>query len=450
MRRFGGRSWAGPLAAALLATAVPARAWDDVGHRVVAAIAWENLSPEGRERAVKLLLAAPADADLASLLPQDGRPPAERQRELFLKAATWPDIVRDQKPPHAERFAKYHHGPWHYIAWYWEPAAGAPRDRPDLPPDRENVVERLEIFDTSLADASRPAADRGVELAWVLHLIGDIHQPLHAASRVTATEPHGDHGGNDFKLKADGSQTLHWFWDSILTTARPRPAAEADAAYVDRLATDLAHRFPKEGLAGRLQSGQFEAWAKAGYETTKARVYPSSLKRGKAPDAAYRKLALGIAEPAIALAGYRLADTLMQIFAAAGPELTDDERQISQLEREWIAALVTGNGEWLAQHLSESSIHVTADGAVLTKDQLVAAVTAGDRRMSLVVPRETRIKTYGHTAIATALTEGQGTAPGADGKPAPTQGAQRGTHVWVRYADVWQMVASQATPVVGP
>jgi hypothetical protein len=438
---------AGAVAAAALAClAPPARAWDDVGHRVVAAIAWENLSPASRERAVQLLLAAPADADLASLLPQDGRPLPARQRELFLKAATWPDIVRDQTVP--ARAAKYHHPTWHYIGWYWEPSPGRPRDRTDLPPDPQNAVERLEVLDPSLADGSRAAAERALDLVWILHLIGDIHQPLHAASRVTSLEPQGDHGGNDFKLRPDRTDNLHSFWDGILNRARPRGASEADAAYIDRLAADIAARFPRAGLEERLLPGQFEAWARAGYDTVKARTYPSSLKREKTPDAAYRQTALSIAEPAIALAGYRLARTIEDTFAQAGPEMTADEREITRLEREYIAAFVIGNGAWLEQNLAEESIHVTAEGAALTKDQLIAAVTSGARRMSVVLPSEARVKVYGGTAVVSGRATIQGTMPGPDGQAAANVGDRRALHVWVRYGSVWQLVATEVTPVV--
>lgn len=423
-----------------------ARAWDDVGHRVVAAIAWENLTPESRARAVALLSAAPADADLANLLPQDGRPLEARQRELFLKAATWPDIVRDQAVP--ARFAKYHKGPWHYIGWYWEPTPGTPRDRIDIPADPENVVERLEVFDPVLSDELRAPSERGVELAWVLHLVGDLHQPLHAASRVTSTEPRGDHGGNDFKLDAAGKESLHWFWDSILTKARPRGASESDAAYVDRLAADIARRFPKPD-EGTLMSAQYERWTRGSNQTVKTRVYPQSLKRKQPPSSSYRQMALGVSEPAIALAGYRLADTIERIFANAGPALSADEREVARLLREWVAAFITGNGAWLAANLAENSLHTTGDGAALTKEQLIASVTSGGRRMNMVVPDDVRIRVYGDTAVATAHARVQGTAPGPGGTAVQVAGEQRGIQVWVRTGGAWKLVASQVTPVAG-
>src|SRR5688500_2156694 len=80
-----------------VATALPARpahAWDEMGHRVVARIAADHMTPLARESAVALLMSAPADAGIRELLPSDGRPLAERQRDLFVNAAYWADIIR--------------------------------------------------------------------------------------------------------------------------------------------------------------------------------------------------------------------------------------------------------------------------------------------------------------------------------------------------------------------
>lgn len=127
--------------------------------------------------------------------------------------------------------------------------------------------------------------------------------------------------------------------------------------------------------------------------------------------------------------------------------MTPEEREISRLEREYIAAFVTGNGAWLERNVAEDSIHVTAEGAALTKDQLIAAVTSGSWRMSVVLPSEARIKVYGATAVASGRATVQGTRPGPDGQPAATAGDRRALHVWARYGAVWQLVASQVTPV---
>jgi hypothetical protein len=213
------------------------------------------------------------------------------------------------------------------MSWYWDvpgdgPAGGAragvPRDRVDLAGNAENIVERLGVLWARLADPRRGAAEQGLDLAWMLHLVGDIHMPLHAASRVTAAEPAGDQGGLQFKLDPVHA-SLHWYWDSILTICHPRRAAETEAAYVGRLAALLTARHPASAVAARLDLTHFEAWANDGYDTVKTRVYDPRLVRGEEPPAAYRKLAAAIAEPAIALAGYRLAALLDALLVPPAP-----------------------------------------------------------------------------------------------------------------------------------
>ena len=289
--------------AALTALAAPAAAWD-------------AMQPRTRERAVALLLGAPPDADLANLLPADGRPLGERQRELFELASTWPDLVRDAG--HAARKAKYDHPAWHYVDWYWDlitdgPQQGTPRDRIDLAAapgsPAENIVERLRTLVPRLGAANVEKADQAVDLAWVLHLAGDIGMPLHCSSRVTREEPQGDKGATLFKLDT-AHGTLHWYWDSILTHAIPKQAGEADEAYVGRLAALLVSRNPYSARALRLDLGHYEAWCNDGYDLAKTVVYPPYLVREKLPPSYYQDLALGIAQPAIALAGYRLAALL--------------------------------------------------------------------------------------------------------------------------------------------
>ena len=90
------RALGGAALAALLLVPAPARAWDDVGHMAVAIIAWRHLTPLARERAAALLRGAPSDAGLAQLRPNAGGP-EDRDFALFVRAATWPDLVRDRR-----------------------------------------------------------------------------------------------------------------------------------------------------------------------------------------------------------------------------------------------------------------------------------------------------------------------------------------------------------------
>lgn len=292
-------------------------AWNSTGHEVVARIAWEKMQPLTRRRVVALMLQAPPDADLASMLPADGRLLSILQREHFMLAATWPDIVRSDEFP--ARKLKYHHSIWHFTNFFWRQQDGLAIDVPEMQPERVNIVERLDFLQAEVLNIRTEASQLGVDAAWIVHLIGDIHQPLHTSARVTDTEPTGDQGGNLFLLTPKDTppkdtKRLHGYWDDILNKSIPRKANEKDLAYANRIASIIMRRHPKSKMKDRLKEGQYAEWAKEGLASAKTSVYPSWLKRFHKPSERYRKQAYSIAEPAIALAGYRLAATLDRLF----------------------------------------------------------------------------------------------------------------------------------------
>ena len=109
---------------------ISARAWDQKGHRVVAAVAWEHMDSQTRTKAVALLRGAPGDSDLLAEDAGAALPQGARDRALFLRAAIWPDIVRDRG--HAARRAKYHQGPGHYLNIFWQERNRKAYERKDL------------------------------------------------------------------------------------------------------------------------------------------------------------------------------------------------------------------------------------------------------------------------------------------------------------------------------
>jgi hypothetical protein len=289
-----------------LVAAVPAAAWSDAGHRTAAAIAWEHMSPEARRQAVALLLAAPADSGIRDLLPARGAPD-ERRRQLFLAAATWPDRIKRTGSP-------YEHSGWHYVNVFWrEGPDGEPRAVPELRSAPQNVVERIGALSRSLADRGAPPAQRALDLAWLLHLVGDVHHPLHTAARVTGRpgEERGDRGGNAFELHrergGDDRWNLHLYWDRILDLARPRRTGESRAEWIDRLAAEAVRTEGVEDF--ELRSMNPRSWAAEGVELAQTEVY-RGVERFHEPSSEYRQRVLEDSRIAIARAGYRLADLL--------------------------------------------------------------------------------------------------------------------------------------------
>lgn len=301
-------------------------AWNATGHQLVARIAWEHMTPTTRQNVIMLLQKAPPDACLLDLLSSDTRPLEDRQREFFMLVATWPDIVRP-KEEDTRPCIRFHQRDWHFINFFWEGFSGgtgseAPEDS-DIPVPELNAVDRLKLFRPLVAcgtpQCGTPLDERAMKLAWILHLVGDIHQPLHTSARVTpmGNEKEGDQGGNLFKLGVGSKAlSLHSFWDGIINRSVKQKTGEKDLAYHDRVAQDIMNLHSRATMSSRLLPIDFEAWSQEGLETTKRVVYPKSLRRGVIPDPDYQKKAFEIAQEAIALGGYRLAELLNQMFGS--------------------------------------------------------------------------------------------------------------------------------------
>jgi len=292
-------------------------AWDDTGHKLTMAIAWERMSPAARERAVKILLSASEDSDLSVFYLQNSRSDEANKLELFMIASTWADIVRDKK--FKNRFDKYHQGDWHYADTFWRETNGKAEILNDFQEPKGKAVEQLFAFDKMLRDNNASDADKAIALAWVLHLGGDIHQPLHTSARVTQYDPKGDQGGNLFMLSPKGATgddrvSLHWFWDSIVKRNIPRVNDACDSEYLPPIAQAMMKKYPAAKMQNRLKLGKFDEWQQEGFQIASTKLYPASLKFGVTPSDNYKKMAFEIAEEQIALAGYRMGEMLNQIF----------------------------------------------------------------------------------------------------------------------------------------
>jgi hypothetical protein len=192
-------------------------------------------------------------------------------------------------------------------------------------------MERIPVLRVLAADPRARAESRAVALAWVLHLVGDLHQPLHTSSRVTPEHPEGDRGGNLVKL---GSTSLHSVWDNLFDVARVgvrpddpgrgrrssrgrRGAAAGSGAGGDArlaravaVADEVAAAAPMESLLPRVVEGRVSVWVAEGGRLAQAAAYTPDLIDGGAVPPGYRERARRAAAPQLALAGYRLASLL--------------------------------------------------------------------------------------------------------------------------------------------
>ena len=279
------------------------------------------MTPQTRENVIRILRSAPEDSTLAAYYQSYGATPEQqRKREYFMFVATWADVVRDRA--FENRYKKYHKSNWHYDDTFWR------QNRNTAVPvsgfeEGGQAVTRLIEFDKTIHDASSGDKEKAIAIAWIMHLIGDLHQPLHTSGRVTDLEPKGDQGGNLFHLTPQGTpreqqQNLHWFWDSIVTRAVPPKKGEfCERDYIEPIAQRMMKRYPFPSFQSTLKPDDFRAIQQESFAYNPTLVFSPDLVRFRMPSAKYKRNAFNLAERQLALAGYRIGELFNSVFGAA-------------------------------------------------------------------------------------------------------------------------------------
>jgi hypothetical protein len=276
------------LAAAIYAVSSPAAAfaWGYAGHEIVAALARGHLTPQVRTK-VDQMLAADQDPLTA---------------HNMLDESTWADRYRSGHPETSE---------WHFAdieldhpdlkeACFGFPASDSVASRG---PAHDCIVNKVAEFTKELANPATPATERLLALKFLLHFVGDMHQPLHDSDNH-------DKGGNCVLVSLGGPRqvNLHSYWDTVVVQGLgddPQAVAEM-----------LARRITPESKAA-WEKGDPEGWALEGFELARTVVYKIGAKPGCASDLAPVSLPPGYDETArqivtiqLEKAGIRLAAVL--------------------------------------------------------------------------------------------------------------------------------------------
>lgn len=271
--------------AAVLALAAPlAIGWGPEGHAIVADIAQAHLDPA-------------AAAEVATLLQLEGNSRLDQ-------ISSWADGNRNDYP---------NTGPWHYVD---TPLAASSYDAARDCVQGNCVVAKLDEYTQVLANKAETPQARLLALKWVVHLVGDIHQPLHA-------EDHDDKGGNTVQTQFFGKGTnLHSMWDGgILRHAldlHPGPNYTFDHAVVQGDATTLdaaitaAQRAAWAPAGGLPQIGAAAVdWANESHLLAQTEAYTDIDKpSGDAWSQRYQQKAWPVIQTRLQQGGVRLADVL--------------------------------------------------------------------------------------------------------------------------------------------
>lgn len=323
--------------ACLLLAAGPAAAWNGVGHLTVAKVAYDGLTEAERQKVHDLLKQHP---HYATYLLKNRPTGATEGEWAFLRASTWPDYVRGGIPPEKADPAvvRYHRPGDHYVNMPIFPKGVADEfaARVRARPGQHDVVSALQQRVAELSLRTAAADDKAVAASWLIHLVGDMHQPLHCGTLYSADLfPTGDAGGNGTGVRVGGQRVrLHTYWDGLLGTAGDKYGEIKDTADYAELAYKLAclgaarvaNDYPRDGLE-ELKKTDFRDWAAESFELAAKVAYwdgaiaeiavkvppgfdavvPEDAK--EAPDG-YAKRAAEVAARRAALAGYRVTDLL--------------------------------------------------------------------------------------------------------------------------------------------
>lgn len=309
----------GVAAVLLLVFPLQAFGWLDIGHMAVAYVAYQHLTPQTRARANALIKLNPYYQ--SKWLPRvpAGTSVADRDMMVFMIAATWADEIKaadsgytddpGSTSPHrpgpdpdvSMRNIGYQdhlrHRYWHFIN---RPFSTDGTGLPSVPVP--NAQTEIDLLRSSLGPANNDI--KSYDLVWLLHLVGDVHQPLHAITRVSSQDGRGDDGGNKVIVctSADAcSSRLHTFWDGL-------PGSGDSLGGAIEYAKSLAS--PDPIAAVKLDTA---TWISESWQLAQSDVYVSPVLSGDGPftiTSSYSNHAKNMAKQRVALAGVRLANVL--------------------------------------------------------------------------------------------------------------------------------------------
>lgn len=275
---------------AVLCVVTLSLAWNDMGHLLISRIAynWNNQEVKTKiDSYVKMY---------STFYPQ---------YNTYLSASVWPDKVRDY---HVEEFTD-----WHYIDTVYNPYNVSVDTSSDHM--NTNVVWALEQVTNTLAAKTSDKWSQGMMIRYLLHLVGDLHQPLHNINFYSSQFKTGDRGGNLFMVTYKHRKLrLHEFWDSageMYTRRFNYPLSQSEITYVESEAAKLVDTHPIMVVDGI----DYGLWSNTSHNLAIDNGYNPLLNSGNTTlTEEYANNTRILCKKQIVKAGYRLGYILHKLF----------------------------------------------------------------------------------------------------------------------------------------
>jgi len=282
-----------------------AHAWHARGHMIVAAIAYQELTEEQQQSVSEILTQHPEYERQWKTDYQNLNENIEVGLFLFMRAGIWSDDISSNKHPDHQ----YNAAKWHYMNYELK----FPYDGELIVSDQENVLDAIDLNLKKFKDPDTAMDQKAIGLCWLIHLVGDIHQPLHSTSLFSERFPDGDRGGNLYWIKPKGAVKLHFYWDGLMgRSTRMRNVINE--------ATLIKKAYKKDNLATKLNP---VFWSQESFKLAREKVYldgelQGSIEKENAPPVPenYGKESKKVGEQQVALAGYRLAGIISHVYSS--------------------------------------------------------------------------------------------------------------------------------------
>jgi len=257
-------------------------AWNALGHRIIAQIAYEHMTNDARHRF----------SVFNHALDKVYKP------QSFVNSSVWLDTL------------SYQDVHWYKTMHYIDIPFST--DGSKLPPSQSiNAIWAIEKSNQLLMNTYATAYDKGIAFRVLLHVVGDLHQPLHAATKVSIDLPQGDRGGNLVLLPHfPMAKNLHMYWDRGGGLLARKHYTQGQ---IKKMAHELTSRYP----CSRVKADEIPLkWAEESHKIAVTTVYQLPINDQ------YQQKAQHITEQRISQAGCRLAVLFNKIDASTVAQLS--------------------------------------------------------------------------------------------------------------------------------